>query len=66
MKAVKVAVFAAPCNVLATPHSMYAALHVMSAALPGMPAAPRGVLALQDTHGNSRGPEGASGGGYYT
>ena len=40
-KAVKVAVLAAPCNVL---------------------VAPRGMLALQDTHGNSRGPTGSSGG----
>ena len=47
MKAVKVAGLAAPG---------------VSATLRDMPAAPSGVLALQDTHGKSRG----EGGGYYT
>ena len=55
MKAVKVAVLAAPCNVLVAPCSVSAALRGMSAALCGVPAAPRGVLALQDTHVNTRG-----------
>ena len=51
MKAVKVAVLAAPCGMLAAPHGV-------SATMCGMLAAPHGVLALQDTFGNSRGPEG--------
>ena len=57
------AVLAAPCNVLAAPHNVSAALRGVSALLRSVPAAPHWVLALQDTHGNSRGPEGPSGGG---
>ena len=64
MKAVKVAVLAAPCNVLAAPCGMLAVPHGLSAALRIVPAALHGVLALQDTHGTSREPEGPLG-GYY-
>ena len=49
MKAVKVAVLAAQWDMLATPSIMWTTLC--------------GVLAAQDTHGNSRGLEGPFGGG---
>ena len=62
MKAVKVAVLAAPRGVSAAPHGVSAALHGVSAAPRGMLAAPHSMLPLQDTHGNSRGPEGPWGG----
>ena len=55
MKAVKVAVLAAPGNVLATPRSVSATPCGMLAAPHSVPAAPSGVLVLQDTHGKSRG-----------
>ena len=58
MKAVKVAVLATPHGVAAAPCDMLAALRVMLATLGG-------VSATQDTHGNSRGLEGPSGGVLY-
>ena len=48
VKAVNVAVLAALCNVLAAPYSIR--LH-----LRGVLGSPHSVLALQDTHGTSRG-----------
>ena len=62
VKAVKVAVLAAPGNVLAAPRGMSAAPRSVLAAPHGVPAAPHGVLALQDTHGKSRGAWGTLGG----
>ena len=63
MKAVQVAV-------LATPHGMSAVLRDMSFSQRGVlvaprsvPAALRGMLALQDTHGNTRGAWGTLGEG---
>ena len=55
MKAVKLAVLAAPGNVLATPRGALAAPCGMLAAPHGVPAALSGVLALRDTHGKSMG-----------
>ena len=55
VKAVKVAVLAAPCNVLVAPRGV-------SATPCGVPAALRGMFAIQDTHGNSRGAWGTLGG----
>ena len=49
---------AAPCGVSATPRGVSAAPRGMSAAPRGVPVAMHGVLALQDTHGNSRGQRG--------
>ena len=65
MKAVKVAVLAAPCNVLAAPHihSMLAIPHSVLTTPRGLPAALCDVLSLK-VNGNSRGPEGPSGGGH--
>ena len=61
MKAVKVAVLATPRSA-AVPHGVSAIQHGLSVAQRGMlvaprgvPAALRGMLALQDTHGNTRG-----------
>ena len=48
LKAVKVAVLAALCDVSATPHNVLAPLRDML-------AAPCGLLALPDSHGNSGG-----------
>ena len=45
----------APYGVSATPYSVSAAPYDESAAPYGMSAALHGVLALQDTHGTSRG-----------
>ena len=54
MKAVKVAVLAAPCEVLTT-------LHDVSAAPSSMLGALCGVLAAQDTPGGLEGPSGRGG-----
>ena len=54
---------AAPCGVSATPRGVSAAPRGMSAAPRGVPVAMHGVLALQDTHGNSRGAGGTLEGG---
>ena len=51
MKAVKVAVSTAMCNVSAAPRGASAALRGMLAALRGVSAALRGMLAGQDTPG---------------
>ena len=52
-----------PYGVSAAPYSVSVAPYDESAAPYGVSAAPYGVLALQDTHGTSRGPEGPSQGG---
>ena len=59
MKAVQVAVFATPHGMLAVPRGVSVAQHCVLV----VPAALRGMLALQDTHGNTRGAWGTLGGG---
>ena len=56
------AVLAAQCILLVAPHGVSAAPRGVSSALRGVPAAPHCMLALQDTHGNFRGPEEPLGG----
>ena len=55
MKAVKVAVLATPRGMSAVLHGVLVAQHGVLVAPHGVPAALRGMLALQDTHGNTRG-----------
>ena len=56
----------APYGVSAAPYIVSAAPYIVSAAPYGVSAAPHGVLALQDTHGTSRGAWGTLGGGSTT
>ena len=51
VKAVQVAVFATPHGMSAIPRGVSVAQHCVLV----VPAALRGMLALQDTHGNTRG-----------
>ena len=62
VKAVKVVVSAALCDVLTGLRDMSAAPRDMLAAPHNVSAAPHDMLAIQDNHGNPRGLEG----GYYT
>ena len=61
MKAVKVAVSAALCDVLAALCDVSATLRDISAALCGMFATPCNMLATKDTPGDLRDPRGGGG-----